>query len=80
MSNWNNVCGSFGDVQGSRRRDREEEEFEQKQIFRDIGNVRVDIDNQSISILVLVLIGLFTGALDNTAVRSALDSLTAKKA
>lgn len=57
-----------------------DQDTNQRSIFREIGNnnVDIDIDNVSVAVAVLVAVGVLTGALDATELRSALDGLRSR--
>ena len=45
----------------------------QKTVFKEIGNVNIEIDNQNIAVAVLAILGFFAGALDGAGVQTILD-------
>ncbi len=51
----------------------QDQDQNQRNVFREIGNVHIDIDNENILVAVLVVVAVLTGSLDGTAVQSLLD-------
>jgi len=42
----------------------------QKTVFKEIGNVNINIDNENIAVALLAILGFFTGTLDGAGVQS----------
>lgn len=51
----------------------QDQDQNQKNVFKEIGNVHIDIDNTNIAVAVLAILGVFLGSLDSTGVQSLLD-------
>ena len=49
-----------------------EADQDQKTIFKEIGNVHIDINNENILVAVLVLVAVLTGTLDGAGVQALL--------
>lgn len=50
----------------------------QRTVFREIGNVHIDIDNENISVAVLAILAFLLGALDADGIQTLLDRVTQK--
>ena len=65
-------------VQAQAQAQEAEQDQNQRNVFREIGNVHIDIDNENILVAVLVVVAVLTGALDGTAVQGMLDRFVSK--
>ena len=57
-----------------------EQDQNQRTIFREIGNVHIDIDNENILVAVLVVVAFLSGALDGPGVQTLLDRVMSTNA
>ncbi len=48
----------------------------QRTVFKEIGNVHIDIDNENISVAVLAILAFLLGALDGPGITTLLDKYT----
>lgn len=51
----------------------QDQDQNQRQVFRDIGNVRIDIDNENIAVSILAILAFLAGTLDGAGVQSLLN-------
>lgn len=51
----------------------QDQDQNQKTIFKDIGNVNIEIDNQNIAVSVLAILAFLAGTLDGAGVQSLLN-------
>ncbi len=51
----------------------QDQDQDQQTIFREIGNVSINIDNENIAVAVLAILGVLLGSLDGPGVQSLLD-------
>ena len=56
----------------------QEAEQETRSIFKEIGNVRIDIDNTNIAVAVLAILAFLHGSLDGAGIQSIMDKVLAK--
>ena len=58
----------------------QDQDQNQKTIFKEIGNVNINIDNENIAVAVLAVLGFLAGTLDGNGVQSILDRLVPRNA
>ena len=58
----------------------QDQDQNQKTIFKEIGNVHIDIDNENIAVAVLAILGFLAGSLDGAGVQSLMDRVLARNA
>ena len=56
----------------------QDQDQNQRNVFREIGNVNIDIDNQNIVFAVLLILAFFSGHLDGHSIQEMLESFRAK--
>jgi hypothetical protein len=54
----------------------QDQDQNQRTVFKEIGNVHIDIDNENISVAILAILAFFLGALDGPGVQALLDKYT----
>ncbi len=54
----------------------QDQDQNQRAIFKEIGNVHIDIDNENISVAVLAILAVFLGALDATGIQELMNRVT----
>jgi len=51
----------------------QDQDQNQKTVFKEIGNVHIDIDNENIAVAVLAVLAFLSGSIDGAGVRALLD-------
>ena len=59
--------------QAQAQRQDQDQDQNQRQIFREIGNVHIDIENENISVAVLAILAFLLGELDGPGIQALLD-------
>lgn len=57
----------------------QDQDQNQKTVFKDIGNVKIEIDNENIAVAVLAILGFLAGTLDGNGIQAMLDRFAANR-